>query len=457
MTSLYVEISETPYCYDPRQASAIQEIATRVNNMRINGRLNEGSLELIRKYFKIKNIYHSNAIEGNTLNIGETRQVVEMGLTISGKPLKDQAEAKNLSEALDFLEKLASSFEIPITERDIRQIHYLVLKGISETDAGKYRVSKVEISGSAYIPPLPESVPPEMERFGKWLGQVSIPNDRFASSAGLLFAVVAHTWFVSIHPFTDGNGRTARLLMNLMLMRYGYPIAIISREDRLRYYDALETSQTSDLSGMIGLVSECIHESLEEYERAMAQQVVDTEWAKSIVTRLTDKERIRKNNEYEVWRSAMDLMKSYFRQTTEFLDSGMPSGRVFFKDFGQLEFEKYYNLSQGESVKRTWFFRVDFLLGGQTVRYLFFFGLASHWMRGQCDVTVYVAREERPYWYERLEILDPNSVPELIEIGYSLRDESFIARYKGHILRKETTEQICRQFIEDVTKKHFSL
>jgi len=272
-----------------------------------------------------------------------------------------------------------------------------------------------------------------------------------------MFAVVTHTWFVTIHPFNDGNGRTARLLMNLLLMRYGYPIAIISKEDRLRYYDALETSQSSDLSGMIGLVAECVHESLEEYERAIVQRATDSEWVRSIAARMTDRERIRKNNEYEVWRSAMDLMKSYFRQTTELLDESMPDGRVFFKDFGQLEFEKYYSLTQGSSVKQTWFFRVDFLLGKQTIRYLFFFGIASYTIKGLCDVSVYVAREERPYWYEKLEILHNSSVsvPSLFELGYSLRDESFIARYSNNVIERQTTEQICRRFIEEVVQKHF--
>lgn len=455
MTEEIMNIEGTPYLFDARQLDVIHNIASRVGQMRQAGKLTPAALAMIRKYFRIKNIYHSNAIEGNTLNVGETRQVVELGLTLTGKPLKDQAEAKNLSEALDFLEDLATN-NLPITERDIRQMHYLVLKGIQDAEAGKYRTIKVEISGSSYIPPLPESIPFQMEAFGKWLTTASVSGDDFASSTGLIRAVVAHAWFVYIHPFIDGNGRTARLLMNLILMRYGYPVAIIAKEDRLRYYDALETSQGSDLSSFIGLVAECILESLEEYEHAVARQIADVEWAKSIADRLTERERIKKQNEYEIWKSAMDLLKSYFRQTASLVDDIATGARVFFTDFGGLEFEKYYSLSQSESAKRTWFFRIDFLAGNRTARYLFFFGGSSYSLRYHCDVVLHIAREERPYSYERLENITAPNVPSLLEIGYKASEESFYARYRGGNIRKDGIEEICRQFIEEVVRMHFS-
>ena len=455
VVSEIINIEGTPYLFDSRQLETIKSIAHRVAQMRQVGTLNPAALAMIRRYFKIKNIYHSNAIEGNTLNVGETRQVVELGLTLTGKPLKDQAEAKNLSEALDFLEELATN-DLPITERDIRQIHYLILKGFQDEEAGKYRAIKVGVSGSSYIPPLPESVPAQMEEFGKWLNRATIPGDEFASQAGLLRAVVAHAWFVYIHPFIDGNGRTARLLMNLILMRFGYPVAIIAKEDRLRYYDALEISQTSDLSPFIGLVAECILESLEEYERAVERQLADAEWARSIADRLTERARTTKQNEYEVWKSAMDLLKSYFRQTTSLVDDAASGARVLFTDFGNLEFEKYYSLSQGESAKRTWFLRIDFLSGNRTARYLFFFGASSYALRPHCDVVLHVAREERPYSYDRLELITAPNVPRLLELGYKASEESFYARYRSGSIQKDGIEQICRQFIEEVVKMHFS-
>ncbi len=129
-------------------------------------------------------------------------------MTITGLPLKDQAEAKNLSHALDFLEELAANPSRPITETDIHQLHVLVLKDIDDENAGKYRTVEVEISGSNFKPPGPESVRPQMQDFGIWLKSISVAQPgEFGNRNALLAAAAAHTWFVQIHPFVDGNGR----------------------------------------------------------------------------------------------------------------------------------------------------------------------------------------------------------------------------------------------------------
>ncbi len=414
------DVPGTPYCYEAAIEPTISGIADRVRDLRSGGRLTPEVLHTIRKYFRIKNIYHSNAIEGNQLDVGETRQVVELGLTITGKPLKDQAEAKNLAHAIDYLEELAANPDTPIRELDIRQVHNLILAGIDNENAGRYRTVSVEISGSEFKPPGPESVAAQMAEFGRWLEGASIPGDDFATSEGLIRAAVAHTWFVTIHPFVDGNGRVARLLMNLILMRFGYPIAIITREDRLRYYDTLEASQASDLSELLGLLSECLHESLEEYERAAKEQRERVEWAQSLAQRFSAPEKVRAKNEYEVWKNAFELLKSYFRQTASMMDESAEIGHVWFKDFGTIEFEKFLSLRLGESVKRTWFLRIDFRSGEKSARYLFFFGYAHHQLRPQCDVTLFIAREDPPgtYFYQRLDRLTASNVPTFAEIGY---------------------------------------
>jgi Fic family protein len=458
MAEIPVEIPETPYLYDQRQNELIRKIAERVDKLRVSGKLTPQVLGRIRRYFRIKNIYHSNAIEGNTLSVGETRQVVELGLTLTGKPLKDQAEARNLSHALDYLEQLASNNTIPLTESDIRQIHYLVLKDIKDDNAGRYRSVPVEISGSAYKPPQPESVPPQMSDFGKWVASISVPGPEFAQPAGLIRAAVAHTWLVYIHPFIDGNGRVARLLMNLLLIRHGYPIAIITKEDRLRHYDALEQSQTSDVSSFIGLISECIHESLDEYERAVAEQREQEEWARSIAERFTAAEKTKAQNTYELWKSAMELLKSYFRQTTTIIDeTAQFMGHVYFKDFGYLEFEKYVNLRAGESTKRTWFFRIDFVAGNKSARYLFFFGFPSYRLKERCDVTLHIAREEAPYFYARTADITAPNVPNLVEVGYVPSQEQFFVRYKDGGVQLGRIEEIGKRFISEIVQMHFSM
>jgi len=255
-----------PYEIDDALLAKVTAIADRVTSMRASGALSPEFLARLRRFFKIKNIYNSNAIEGNLLDIGETRLVVEQGLTLTGKSLKDQAEARNLSEAIDFLEELAKDSSRPIIEADIRQLHFFVLKNIRDDDAGRYRAVAVEISGSQFKPPQPESVPSQMEEFCRWLEVATTPAIHGSFENPLVVAAAAHAWFVTVHPFIDGNGRVGRLLLNLLLMRSGYPIAIITKADRERYYDSLELSQSSDLTALTSLISECVEESLEEYE-----------------------------------------------------------------------------------------------------------------------------------------------------------------------------------------------
>ncbi len=134
----HIDIGGTPYVCEESRMPTFAKLAERVRKMRADGRLSSEVLYRLRNHFRIKNIYHSNAIEGNVLAVGETRQVVEQGLTITGKPLKDQAEARNLSHALDFLEELAANTETPIRESDIRQLHSFLLDGIND---GLFRVS----------------------------------------------------------------------------------------------------------------------------------------------------------------------------------------------------------------------------------------------------------------------------------------------------------------------------
>jgi len=452
-------IKETPYEVEETQLKESQDFANRVQELRSSGALTPEVLERLRKYFKIKNIYNSNAIEGSTLDVGETRLVVEQGLTISGKPLKDQAEAKNLSEALDFLENLAQNTETPITERDIRQIHYLVLTDINSGNAGKYRNVPVEISGSEFKPPMPEQIAGEMQNFGTWLQKASLPGKFFQQDEAILVASAAHTWFVTIHPFIDGNGRVARLLMNLLFMRYGFPIAVITREDRSRYYDALEISQSSNLTGFISLVSESLQESLEEYEAAAKERRDTEEWAKSIANKFNEKERINASNHYEVWKNAMEFLKSLIRQTAELVDSSSDIGKIYFSDFGNLGFEKYISLKNYDSAKKTWFFRIDFKLSSRTARYLFFFGSpSSHMQDYDVDVTLHVCREEPTdsFNYERLDSITSPNVPNVVEIGYNAKNEDFVVRGINSQVREEKIESLCRNFIKEVVDKHFA-
>lgn len=190
----------------------------------------------LEEWFRIELTYTSNAIEGNTLSRAETALVVEKGLTIGGKSITEHLEATNHALAIDFIKEQIKRRVNQINEKDILKIHEIILSNISKEDAGFYRRVPVRISGSAVILPNPHKVQELMDQFCSWIKIKSKLHP-------VEFAAEAHYQLVTIHPFIDGNGRTARLLMNMMLMMHGYPPAIIRKKDRLAYILALERAQ----------------------------------------------------------------------------------------------------------------------------------------------------------------------------------------------------------------------
>lgn len=202
--------------------------------------------------------YNSNAIEGNTLTLKETKVALE-GITIGGKTLREHFEAINHREAILFVEELVQAGEL-LNERDIKLIHHLVLKNIDDKNAGAYRNCNVTIAGAEHRPPEFLKVPDEMVDFIKWYeneGQNLHPVER---------AAIVHGEFVKIHPFVDGNGRTSRLLMNLELMKAGFPAAVLPVSKRLEYYEALDSAHcTGNYDSFVELVAEVVEQSFEPY------------------------------------------------------------------------------------------------------------------------------------------------------------------------------------------------
>lgn len=202
--------------------------------------------------------YHSNAIEGNTLTLKETKVALE-GITIGGKTLREHFEAINHRDAILFVEALVNKQQ-PLDEWTIKSLHQLVLKNIDADNAGRYRQVNVLISGADHTPPDALQVPEQMHAFTQWLNtqaQALHPVERAAR---------VHGEFVKIHPFVDGNGRTARLLMNLELMQAGFPATVIEVAQRLPYYQALDTAHCSgDYSDFIALIAHSVEQSFAPY------------------------------------------------------------------------------------------------------------------------------------------------------------------------------------------------
>lgn len=223
----------------------------------------------LKEWFRIELTYTSNAIEGNTLTRQETAMVVEEGLTVQGKSLAEHQEAINHAKAFDFIQTLVDKKRQELTARDILDIHSIILSKIDDTNKGRYRTVAVRLRGSGTILPNALKVRELMDKFITW-----VRSDN--SDHPIKIAVDAHFRLVSIHPFVDGNGRTARLLMNLLLMQAGYPPAIVRKEDRSAYITSLEKGQTkNDLSNYYNLMMEAIDRSLDIYLEAVEPERIE--------------------------------------------------------------------------------------------------------------------------------------------------------------------------------------
>ena len=206
-------------------------------------------------------MYESNRIEGNTLTLRETQLVINEGMTISGKSMREHLEAINHKEAILFVDDLVSQ-KVDLSEYILKQIHGIVLYGIDRENAGVYRKLPVAIAGSKHLPPQPYLLQDLMEDYFQFYDQ---EKDNLHP---VVLAAEMHERLLTIHPFIDCNGRTSRLIMNLILLQYGFPLAIIGGDynSRMAYYDALEKVQTdNNKKDFILLIAEKVLFALERY------------------------------------------------------------------------------------------------------------------------------------------------------------------------------------------------
>lgn len=220
----------------------------------------------LRELILVEWIYNSNAIEGSTLTLQETRLILETGLTIGGKTLREHFEVTNHRDAIQYVEQLAVRNEA-ITLFHVRQIHKIGLSQVDDASAGNYRSTQVRIAGAEHFPPEAWEVPTRMTAWGEWLIQSG------QSTHPVVLAALAHHRLVEIHPFVDGNGRTARLVMNLQLMQHGYPPTVILRTDRQSYYRVLSLADDGIEKSLINFIGKAVERSLTLYLEACIEQM----------------------------------------------------------------------------------------------------------------------------------------------------------------------------------------
>ncbi|MFE8696008.1 Fic family protein [Cytobacillus sp. FJAT-53684] len=220
--------------------------------------LSKYTLMSLREKLLVEWTYNSNAIEGNTLTLQETKVVLE-GITVGGKTMREHLEVINHRDAITYVEEIVQRKE-PLSEWQIKNLLRLILKGINDDYAGVYRDQQVFISGAKHTPPAPYLIKEEIEKLMSWYEQEAKQMHPVTRGAML------HAIFVGVHPFIDGNGRTSRLLLNLELMKDGFPPIVIKVENRLNYYNALDKAHTQkDYNDFIQLVAKEVEDSLDLY------------------------------------------------------------------------------------------------------------------------------------------------------------------------------------------------
>lgn len=244
---------------DPRLARRLHDKKARLDACRP---LPAGTVARLYADLRVLLTYNSNALEGNTLSLRETQLVIEHGITVGGHPLRELLEATNHAEAFARLTTIATTAE-PLTRETILTLHRLVMQTIMP-DAGAFRTVPVYIRGARLTPPPASRVPALMDEWIAWI------RDDAPGYDPLVAAVIAHHGFEAVHPFADGNGRVGRLLLNLLLMRAGYPPALLLREWRLAYVRALSAADTGKYTPLANLVGRAVEGGLDLYLEACA-------------------------------------------------------------------------------------------------------------------------------------------------------------------------------------------
>jgi Fic family protein len=267
--------------------------------------------------------YHSNAIEGNTLSLAETQMVLEYGVTVDGHPLREFLEATNHAEAFDALNKLANN---QITTDTVLSLHRLVMDKIDEC-AGELRTIQVYIRGATFTPPPARYVPQYLQQWVRWL-----TSDNALQYEPVTRAAIAHHDFEALHPFTDGNGRVGRLLLNLMLMQEGYPPALVLREWRSRYIQALQAAHLGDHVPLIDLIGLAVENALDLYLEACVEstahlfplQELAHEFSMSVdyLGQLARKGKIEATKRGQYWYTTKEAVQQYLAEA-----SNQPRGR----------------------------------------------------------------------------------------------------------------------------------
>jgi Fic family protein len=340
----------------------VDELARKVNEFRP---LTPDLVASVHEKLFPERVYSSNAIEGNTLTLRETREILATG-HISNDRRREGTEAKNLGNAVTHIENELLTDDTPHTIDKFLRLHGILLTDL-DPSAGTFRHERVMIGGAAQQPPRADLVPALVEQLLKDITESGDIN-------AVKVATWAHWAIARVHPFMDGNGRTARLWQDLILLRAKLAPAIIRLQDRDQngYYDALASADSGDINPLTQLVAQRTAATLDKYISAQQQASELTTWAATISGEITTRMDEQLKAQYLRWARILESLRNDFQRcAAKITESGH---EVQFRDYPIIDEGAWQNIRNGIGAKQTWFFSLTFKLGNSTVRYIFFFG-----------------------------------------------------------------------------------
>lgn len=427
---------------------AVEETARKVNEYRP---LPDDVIERIQAELLGPRVYSSNAIEGNTLGLRETVTVLTTGHVDIGRK-HEALEARNLGRAIEAISELVPRDTSCCGADALLRIHGIVLSGIDDTWAGRYRVDRVMIDGATYQPPNHGIVPSLVDRMMAALAQPG-------GESGLLRAVWAHWAIARIHPFRDGNGRMARLWQDLVLFRENLTCAIIRPEDRNDYLNALGSADEGEFNPLVQLIAQRVVTTFDPYLTELTKHPELEEWAAELAkdaSLRSDQSRLRT---YLRWSRKMEELRHAFELCAAKLNESSRDISVQVRRYPLIDQRRWENIRSGIGAEKTWLLRIDLQRERRYLKYFLFFG-RHFWSDADTDderseqrVCLLVSESESGRDATRLDQLEdsPIGLREVFVVEDRFvrkrwdRDEQ-IEVYD----RTCTAVQIAKEFINDV-------
>lgn len=436
-------LENTPYLLDDPSTQAIKrrldDIEERIALLRREGVLNPDTLRHYYGEKRFEQVAESNALEGSTLNVGETELAVLRGTTITGHDPAYVRDAIALDKALMRITELARNGSLPTDIQQLHEIHGLLLG--ERPGAGIFRKERVKISGARHMPPKTwELVMEQMEGWQHWSKQ----NPNLPAP---IRSAVLHAWLTHIHPYIDGNGRTARAVGNLELIRSGYPPIIIKRKERDRYIESLaESDEGGDIRSFIDLVMDRLQGALLGLENSAKQ--------KQGYNPLIAKVRVQQEKQLKIWETSVKLLASIVEHRASNFVEGV-NGKCEVKIFeSPLDIDDYVEVCAGNSVPRSWAFIVNVEIPGvQKLERLAYIGHRSAFMFNQLDrqgAPSLLWSKKNPAGFPRW-ISANESSPYALEMTTAIGNgDEWIVRLNGDSTQRMTTTSLAEKITESL-------